>query len=57
MPFHHDPAHDDDALDAIFAEATTRPDEGFTVEAAREGATFDITAPALRDRRGERQQS
>ena len=45
MPFHHDPAHDDETLDRFFGAATTRPDEAFTVEAAREGTTFDITAP------------
>jgi phosphoribosyl 1,2-cyclic phosphodiesterase len=45
MPFHHDPAHDDDTLDGFFGETTAQPGEAFTVEAAREGATFEITAP------------
>jgi phosphoribosyl 1,2-cyclic phosphodiesterase len=41
VPFHHDPAHDDDTLDAFF-EAATRADESFTIRPARESATFDV---------------
>lgn len=40
VPFHHDPAHDDDALDRMHASivaAATMP-----VEAGREGATFAV---------------
>jgi len=40
MPFHHDPAHDDDMLDTFFGDTATEP---FTVLPAREGATFDLT--------------
>lgn len=39
MPFHHDPAHDDDTLDAIFADNAA---ELFAVFPAREGTTFDL---------------
>ena len=39
MPFHHDPAHDDDMLDAFFGD---RSDEPFSILPAREGATFDL---------------
>jgi len=41
MPFHHDPAHDDDTLDAFFAGHSDQP---FTVTPAREGATFSLGA-------------
>jgi len=44
MPFHHDPAHDDNTLDTLFEEASGRLDENFTVVPAREGATFDVGA-------------
>ena len=40
MPFHHDPAHDDDALDDFFAAGALR--ESFTIEPAREDMTFEI---------------
>jgi phosphoribosyl 1,2-cyclic phosphodiesterase len=39
-PFHHDPAHDDTQLDAMFA-ATELPD-GITLEPAREGRSIDL---------------
>lgn len=42
MAFHHDPAHDDDALDEFFAESPRRHDEQFTFSPAREGTTLDI---------------
>jgi phosphoribosyl 1,2-cyclic phosphodiesterase len=41
MPFHHDPAHDDDNLDGFFAAPGLRA-EAFTFEPAREDMTFDI---------------
>jgi phosphoribosyl 1,2-cyclic phosphodiesterase len=41
MAFHHDPAHDDDTLDAFFAETSDRH-ENFTFVPAREGMTFDM---------------
>jgi phosphoribosyl 1,2-cyclic phosphodiesterase len=41
MPFHHDPAHDDDTLDAFFDEANQQA-EAFTIEPAREDTTFHI---------------
>jgi ribonuclease BN (tRNA processing enzyme) len=46
MPFHHDPAHDDDTLDDFFGATPALPVEPFTIEAAREGATFDIAEHA-----------
>jgi hypothetical protein len=39
VPFHHDPAHDDDMLDTFLG---ARADEPFTVLPAREGMTFDV---------------
>jgi phosphoribosyl 1,2-cyclic phosphodiesterase len=39
VAFHHDPAHDDDFLDAFLA---TPPAPGLQVVAAREGTTFDV---------------
>lgn len=39
VPFHHDPAHDDDMLDAFLRDPADLP---FTVVGAREGATFRI---------------
>jgi len=42
MPFHHDPSHDDNTLDAFFAKNSARPDENFTFSPAREGATFEV---------------
>ncbi len=41
--FHHDPAHDDDALEAILAEAQ---DVFPGTQSAREGMTFCVTPPA-----------
>jgi phosphoribosyl 1,2-cyclic phosphodiesterase len=42
MPFHFDPAHDDDTLDAHFASAIAGNTERFTIVPAREDATFDV---------------
>jgi phosphoribosyl 1,2-cyclic phosphodiesterase len=39
MPFHHDPAHDDDMLDAFFGDVGDQP---FSQLPAREGMTFDL---------------
>lgn len=39
MPFHHDPAHDDTMLDAVFAAL---PPESFAVIPAREGVSYDL---------------
>jgi phosphoribosyl 1,2-cyclic phosphodiesterase len=41
MPFHHDPAHDDDTLDAFF-DGAAGTSETFTFLPAREGATFEV---------------
>lgn len=41
IPFHHDPAHDDEMLDDFFAESG---DEPFRIMPAREGMTFDLAA-------------
>jgi len=40
VAFHHDPAHDDETLDNLFA--TGPRDEPFTFELAREGTTIDL---------------
>ena len=39
MPFHHDPAHDDDMLDGFLGG---HADEAFSVVPAREGSTFEV---------------
>ena len=39
MPFHHDPAHDDNALDAFFGDSGDQP---FGLLPAREGTTFEL---------------
>ena len=44
MPFHHDPGHDDDTLDALFSEGAGRHDENFAFTPAREGEIFDVDA-------------
>jgi ribonuclease BN (tRNA processing enzyme) len=41
VPFHHDPWHDDDALDALF-EVATREADGLLMTPAREGATLRL---------------
>lgn len=44
VPFHHDPSHDDDLLDALYRDAATgRP---FAVVPAREGQTIDAVHTA-----------
>jgi phosphoribosyl 1,2-cyclic phosphodiesterase len=42
MPFHHDPAHDDEMLDDFFAVAGRSTDDPFDVVPAREGAVVDV---------------
>jgi Metal-dependent hydrolases of the beta-lactamase superfamily III len=42
VPFHHDPSHDDDTLDRLFAEARTAGFLPFELIPAVEGATFDL---------------
>lgn len=42
IAFHHDPAHDDDMLDELFAEVSRRHDDQFTFSPAREGTTIDV---------------
>jgi len=44
IAFHHDPAHDDETIDELFA--AVRGDEQFTFEPAREGNSTDVGAPA-----------
>lgn len=41
LAFHHDPAHDDDTLDELFA-AHAHDDEPFAFCPVREGMTFDV---------------
>lgn len=42
VPFHHDPANDDEDLDALFADFVNNPAFDFEVVPAVEGATFEI---------------
>jgi phosphoribosyl 1,2-cyclic phosphodiesterase len=42
VPFHFDPAHDDEMLDANFARTAS---DGIVIVPAREGETFLVTAP------------
>jgi phosphoribosyl 1,2-cyclic phosphodiesterase len=43
MPFHHDPAHDDEMLDAFLGQSG---DEPFRIVPAREGMTVDLATVA-----------
>jgi phosphoribosyl 1,2-cyclic phosphodiesterase len=40
--FHHDPAHDDDTLDRLLADAIRRFKPAFRVSGGREGAVFEV---------------
>jgi ribonuclease BN (tRNA processing enzyme) len=40
VTFHHDPAHDDDELDAMLAEARSLADGTLDVQPGTEGSTF-----------------
>ncbi len=42
VPFHHDPSHDDRALDTIFGEAVKTLRPPFEVSPAMEGVSFDL---------------
>ena len=42
VTFHHDPAHDDDALDGMLEEARALAPPGLRVHPGREGDTFDV---------------
>lgn len=42
VTFHHDPAHDDDAVDRLTAEATASLPAPLTVTAGAEGAVFEL---------------
>lgn len=42
VAFHHDPAHDDDTLDDLFAARSRARDEPFAFLPAREGATIAV---------------
>ncbi len=42
VPFHHDPAHNDDELKRLFGEAIEEAQPTFKVTPAREGAVFDL---------------
>lgn len=46
VTFHHDPAHDDDALDRMFAQARNGDALPFALTAGTEGAVFDLPAVA-----------
>jgi phosphoribosyl 1,2-cyclic phosphodiesterase len=43
IAFHHDPGHDDETIDELFA--AVRRDEQFTFEPAREGHSSEVEAP------------
>jgi phosphoribosyl 1,2-cyclic phosphodiesterase len=42
VPFHHDPAHDDEVLDRLFRQSITANAPPFPVTPAREGASFVV---------------
>jgi len=42
VTFHHDPAHDDDAIDRMTAVATAAVPVPCTVTAGAEGAVFEL---------------
>ncbi len=42
VPFHHDPAHDDDDLDRLTAEAVTATAPSFAISPGAEGAIFEL---------------
>jgi ribonuclease BN (tRNA processing enzyme) len=42
VTFHHDPAHDDETIDCITAEAVRAARPPFPVTAGAEGATFEL---------------
>ena len=44
--YHHDPFHDDDAIDALVAHSNRRARGRTTVIGAAEGTTVDVAAPA-----------
>lgn len=43
VPFHHDPAHSDDTLDQMFAEAMADLRPAFTVTPSQEGASLEVS--------------
>jgi hypothetical protein len=46
VTFHHDPAHSDDDIDRLTAEATALARPSFGVTSGAEGAVFDVGAAA-----------
>jgi hypothetical protein len=44
MPFHHDPGHDDEMLDRLFAEISRRANGRCAVLPAREDLTVDVAS-------------
>ena len=46
VTFHHDPAHSDDDIDRLTAEATARARPSFGVTSGAEGAVFDVGTAA-----------
>jgi phosphoribosyl 1,2-cyclic phosphodiesterase len=44
VPFHHDPSHDDAALDSLFKDAARRLKPRCKVSPGREGAVFELRA-------------
>jgi ribonuclease BN (tRNA processing enzyme) len=42
VPFHHDPAHSDEDLDRLMAEAVAEAQPSFTVTPGMEGAVFEL---------------
>jgi ribonuclease BN (tRNA processing enzyme) len=47
VPFHHDPRHDHAVLDALYVSALEELEPSFSVEPAKEGATFAVGASTL----------
>jgi hypothetical protein len=48
VAFHHDPAHDDDTLDTLFAELEARLDSRVAIMPAHEGTTLAVGRLARR---------
>lgn len=46
VPFHHDPAHDDDGLDRLLAEARRHGPARLRISPGVEGAAFEVTPAA-----------
>jgi phosphoribosyl 1,2-cyclic phosphodiesterase len=52
VPFHHEPEHTDQDLDRLYKEAIATAKPSFRVTPGREGAVFELNAPASPSRSG-----